>query len=155
MFRNRPACYTCNRRMIQREIRTFDDDMMKDMGLIYRDRNELPPSPLLPDSRLCFKCERAIQAEIELLEQNPDAIRMNIISRPNRHSCLVCNLRDNVIQISEECRVHIYVNRNIFVPEGAQSCINHLDDKGFLLRELQNGKILKDTKYCLLIYRRW
>lgn len=52
---------------------------------------------------------------------------------------MICNADDDVHRITLQCRVNVFVLRDIFIPEDVRSCQYHLDDRSFFLQALLPG----------------
>ena len=51
-------------------------------------------------------------------------------------SYMICQENWHIHRLSIECKVQIFIERDIYVPNHARCCNNHLDEEGLLLRPL-------------------
>lgn len=65
------------------------------------------------------------------------------------HTCVICNADADVHRIILECRVNVFVLRDIFIPEEVRSYQHHLDDQGFFLQALLSGLRSINRPYVL------
>ena len=68
------------------------------------------------ECRLCLNCNRAIINEIALLNADPTCLRLNVLTQTASGMCVICNHRDNVHRLSVKCRVDVFIERNIYIP---------------------------------------
>jgi len=52
---------------------------------------------------------------------------------------LICNAREEIHRLSLECRIDIFVRRNIYVPENNRCCKHNFNEKGLFLDLLLDG----------------
>ncbi|XP_043480300.1 uncharacterized protein LOC122509998 [Leptopilina heterotoma] len=71
-----------------------------------------------------------------MLEEDPQCMRLNVISQTSSHTCVVCNAPNNVHRLSLNSRVNIFVKRNIYIPVNNVCCNEHLDESGFLQADI-------------------
>lgn len=142
----RPRCYTCNKLCnIQRmtKILAIDADANNaakiEIALNRRETFGLPPIPVNDVSRLCINCNRSILEELRILANDPTCLRINVLKQTSNVTCLICNNGNNIQRLSSKCRVNIFICKNIYVPESARACLQHLDEDGIILRPLLEG----------------
>lgn len=91
---------------------------------------------------MCNNCNISIHREIQTLQNDPQCLRLNILPQTSSATCLVCDGRNDIHRLTLECRVNIFVKRNMYVPNKYVCCNHHLDERGFLLEG-----ILEDLRY--------
>ncbi|XP_058790801.1 uncharacterized protein LOC131664004 [Phymastichus coffea] len=69
---------------------------------------------------------------LKLESADLNCTRLNVLSHRTNNECLVCHRRINIHRLSLQSRVHIFVERNIYVPARYCCCNEHLDEKGLL-----------------------
>lgn len=74
------------------------------------------------ESRLCINCYRTISTEMEL-RNDPTCVKLNILRQTNRATCLICNGVGNLRRLTIEARVKIFIDINIFIPEGTHIAV--------------------------------
>lgn len=72
-------------------------------------------------TRICINCNQSIMNEILELEQNPHCLRLNVLTQTANHSCLICNCVDNIHRLSLDCRIHVLLSQNIYIPVDVRS----------------------------------
>lgn len=142
----RHRCYTCNKLCnIQRMTRILvidgDADNVAKIEIVFTRRETfgLPPIPMNEVSRLCINCNRSILEELRILANDPTCLRLNVLKQTSNVTCLICNNANNLQRLSLKCRVNIFICKNIYAPESARACIQHLDENEFILRPLLEG----------------
>lgn len=100
-------------------------------------------------NRDCLNCNRLILNEIVLLLADPTCLRLNVLTQMTSHMCVICNDVENVARLSPECRVQIFIDVNIYVPENVRSCQRHLDTNGLLLNILLPGLRFINRPYVI------
>lgn len=126
-------CYVCNAIRSPQQLSRINEDEEREVAIMRRESLRHPPMELNDESRLCMNCRQSIAYEIATLQANPLALRLNVVSRPRNGCCLIChNVGDNMSSLSISCRVNIFVECNIYVPENVKSCNHHTNDEGFL-----------------------
>lgn len=151
-FRIRWLCFICNQPFRPALLVRIDGDeniAKSEIAIRRREEFELPPLHIDDSTRLCINCNRSVTDEIFLIENNPDAIRLNVLTQTASRSCVICNAVNNVYTVSTQCRVNVFVSLNIFVPAGVKTCQHHLDDRGFFLRPLMLGFRYINRPYVL------
>lgn len=135
-------CYVCNRQFNQRQLALMNGDVNADkrqLAIIRRDDHGHPPLALDENSRLCVNCNRLIIEEMALIEADPSCLRLNVLTQTASRSCVICNQPNDINRLSIECRIQVFIKRNIFIPENVRSCQHHLDQKGCFLNVLLQG----------------
>lgn len=51
-------------------------------------------------------------------------------------TCVICDAANDLQRLSLACRVNVFIEGNIFVPENVRSCRHHLDANGYFLNIL-------------------
>lgn len=97
-FRIRVTCYVCQKQQIPRitALLTRDNDaVLQDIAISRRSENGLPPADITPDTRVCNNCIVSMCREIQILEEDPQCMRLNVLSQTNSVSCVhedICTL---------------------------------------------------------------
>ncbi|KAJ8673315.1 hypothetical protein QAD02_004577 [Eretmocerus hayati] len=144
----RPAlmrCFACNLRFNHALLRRMEGDNNEEKRQIAIERRSMRDFPVIQlnaNSRLCLNCDRSITQEMEMMQLDPNRLRLNVVIQAGNRSCIVCNGVEDIHELSLACRVNVYIRRNIFIPRGVRICAHHLDRNGFLLRNL-----LLDLRY--------
>lgn len=113
----------------------YEDLEKREIAISRRDAAQRSPIEITDRTRICNNCNISIVNEIRILNEDPNALRLNILSQTSSHTCLICNGNNNLTRLTLKARVNIYLNRDIYTSKNVKSCLNHLDDQGFLLRE--------------------
>lgn len=141
-FRNLIECFVCGIHLMPRVMRRIDgidDEHKREIAVRSTEGLGRPPAEVDGDSRICINCNRLIEGEIRDLENDPDCLRLNVLKQTRNATCFICNAFEIVNRLSTECRVQVFVDTNIYIPESARCCPLHLDEQGFLLRVLFPG----------------
>ena len=80
---NRIPCYVCDNAFLPRGIillAPIEDDNYLDIVAFRRNEARLPEAPVIANTRAYLNCNIGIRREINALQQNPDALRLNILS---------------------------------------------------------------------------
>ncbi|XP_058801453.1 uncharacterized protein LOC131670101 [Phymastichus coffea] len=109
-----------------------EDDLLREIAFTRRFENRRPEAPIDLETRICNNCNITIRREIQMLQADPNCTRLNVLSHRTNNECLVCHRRINIHRLSLQSRVHIFVERNIYVPARYCCCNEHLDEKGLL-----------------------
>ena len=81
---NRITCYVCGNTFLPRGmilLAPIEDDNYLDIVAFRRNETGLPEAPVIANTRACLNCNIGIRREINALQQNPDALRLNILSQ--------------------------------------------------------------------------
>ena len=68
-----------------------------------------------PKVRKCMNVNISVHHEINILENDPHCLRLNVLTQTMNLTCLICNAVENTLRLTLECRVHIFVQRNFYV----------------------------------------
>lgn len=151
-FRRQIACYVCTNPFVPQRLAFLNGEenaTKREIAITRRNQLGHPPLDITNDSRICLNCNVSIINEIAQIEADPTCIRLNILTQTARQSCFICNAENNIHRLSIECRVQIFIQRNIYIPEGTRSCQHHLDEKNFLLDILLLGLRFVNRPYIL------
>lgn len=118
---------------VMRRINGIDYNLHREIAIGYRRDLGRPMEDMQVESRLCLNCFLAVQNYIEL-QNDQTCVRLNILRQTNRATCLVCNRARNLQRLSMEAKVRVFIDINIFVPEGSRCCEDHLNSRGNLLQ---------------------
>lgn len=149
---NRLPCFICNERFRPGVLARIDGDgNAGKCEIAIRRRNELGMPPLAIDNRtrLCVNCNRSVLDEIARVEQDPNSLRLNVLTQTANSSCIICNAVNNLHRLTMKCRVNVFVARNIYIPESVRSCVHHIDNRGFILAPLMAGLRFVNRPYVL------
>lgn len=137
--RGRMPCFVCNTGLIPRVMARIDrqeDILKREVSITRRDTNNRPPLEITDRTRRCNNCNISITREIELTQQDPFCLRLNVLTQTSSQSCFICNNENNLNRLSIVCRVNIYLKREIFVSENTKCCPEHLNEQGNLIEPL-------------------
>ena len=95
-----------------------------------RDEHNHLPLVLDENSRICLNCNRVIMNDIALVEADPACLRLHVITQTASCSCIICYNQYDIQRLSLECRVQVFVKRNIYILDNVRSCEHHLDNNG-------------------------
>ena len=138
-YRNRTCCYVCSRSFRNRQMSRINGEenvIKKEIAILRRHRLGSEPIDIGAESRLCFNCNLSIEDEIKKINRDPASLRLNIVTETRNSSCILCNSSANVHRLSLECRVNVFVMKNIYIPEYVNCCNRHLDSNGHILQPL-------------------
>lgn len=133
-WRNRLKCYICDRDFLPNQLSRIDGDEKankREIAIYRRDGFQRPPLAVTDLTRICITCNQSICNEITEMERDPTCLRLNVLTQTENRTCMICNADADVRRITLECRVNVFVLRDIFIPDDARSCQHHLDDQGF------------------------
>lgn len=112
-LRNNLPCYICNGNFRPAVLSRLDGDGNEakiEVAIRRRDEFNRPPLEIGNVTRLCLNCNRSVLEEIDLIQNNPAAVRLNILTQTASRSCVICNDVDDVHTLSIECRVNVFVS---------------------------------------------
>lgn len=150
--RFRIPCYVCPNALHARVmvyLNNVENDYFREVALIRRRDNGRLEAPIEPETRICNNCNITIRREIQMLEEDPNCSRLNIISQYSSEQCLVCRRQNNTQKLRLQARVDIFVKRNIYVPEKYCCCNEHLNGKGLLPRDIIDNFRFINRPYIL------
>ncbi|EZA50292.1 hypothetical protein X777_11303 [Ooceraea biroi] len=90
---------------------------------------------------------KVTELRLLLLYLGPTCLRLNVLTQTSSHTCMICNQYANIQRLSVECRVNVFVTRNIYIPETSKCCRIHLDHNGLLLQYLLGGLSFTDEEF--------
>lgn len=135
----RPLCYTCNRPFNVRQLARMDGDEnvnKRQIAITRRDEFDHPPLHLDNNSRLCMNCNRSIIDKMAMIEADPTCLRLKVLTQTASQTCVICNAQNNVRRLSIQCRVQVFIETNIYIPDNVRNCEHHLDENGFFSKIL-------------------
>ena len=141
-FRVRLNCFICNNLsnpQIMSRMGGENNALKRELAINRRDQAGRPAMEITNETRICNTCNFSICQEIRILENDPTCIRLNVLTQTSSHTCLICNAPQNIHRLTLRCRIDIFVNKNIYIPENCLCCNRHLDDNKLLLKNLQEG----------------
>lgn len=140
-YQNRLQCFVCNIAVninamarIDREANVRQRAIAINRRLVLN-REDIP---VTDRTRLCLPCNRSILEELGM-QENPHAMNMNVLFPMHARTCIFCGANENLLHLSLDARVNVYIVNNIFIPENAQSCREHVNADGLILRPLIAG----------------
>lgn len=152
--RGRLPCFVCDGALTPRVMARIDreeDILKREIAITRRDANNRQPLEINDRTRLCNNCNISITHEIQMLQQDPDCLRLNVLTQTSSQTCLLreCNNGNNLQRLNIACRVNIYLKRDIYVSENAKSCPEHLDAEGNLLQVVLEGLRFVNRPYII------
>ncbi|CAB0027907.1 unnamed protein product, partial [Trichogramma brassicae] len=135
------TCYVCEEQFGLRQmprIRADENPQVRDIAVSRRRDLAQVPRVIDEDTRVCFNCHRSIRQEIDLLERDPNCMRVKVLFQGDNNTCCLCRGR-NVARLSLDSKVEIYIQCGIFFPETVRCCPHHLDERGYILPPLLAG----------------
>lgn len=120
-----------------------------ELAIIRRNSFERPDLQISHQTRLCITCIRLVNEDLRRIAEDPSCLQLNVLTQTNSKSCLVCNSAVNIHKLSFECRLNVFIVRNIYIPDYVTSCIGHLDDRGYFLEPLLAGFQFINRPYVL------
>lgn len=135
--RNRLHCYACDALNNVRQMARIDTEehiVKRDIAIARREAAGRPALEVNVDTRLCINCLRSINNEIRAIENDASCIRLNVLTQTSNATCMFCNAVDGINVLSNDCRVQVYLARDIYIPERVRCCGIHLDERGNILQ---------------------
>lgn len=120
-------------------IDTDENANKREIAIRRRDDFQRPPLAVTNLTRICITCNQSIRIEITEMKRDNTCLRLNILTQTANRTCVIYNADADVHRITLECRVNVFVLRDIFILEDVRSCQHHLDDQGFFLQALLPG----------------
>lgn len=118
-FRNQIRCYIYDQVRIPR-LTSFlngeENALAREMAVNRRHNLVNPTLAFTPEMRVCHACLALIRRDIDMLQNDPQATTLNVLTPNYPDSFLVCRGNDDVHRLSLEYRVDVYVKRNIYIP---------------------------------------
>ena len=134
----RMPCFICPNSFRPQQMSRIhgDENLVKrDIALARRDEANRPAINITPETRICNICNMSISREIQALENDPDCLRLNLLTQTSSKTCLVCNRENDTHRLTRECRAFIFIKNNIYIPPRYVSCNDYLDERSFLKNE--------------------
>lgn len=136
-FRGHFRCYVYNVEGRPRQMPRIGEDENKQQIAINRhNAQDLPNMNVVNNTRICFNCNQSILNEIAAIQADEMCLKLNVLNQRRNHACIICNAENNVIRISLERRVYVFIQGNIYIPENVRSCPHHLDRNGLFVTGL-------------------
>lgn len=148
----RIPCFICPNALIPRvmvHIHGEEHAIKRDIAINRRDEAGRPAINITPETRICNNCNRSINEEIRILENDPDCLRLNVYSRAYSQSCVLCNRQNDIHRLTLECRAYIFIKKNVYIPTRYLSCNDHLDERGFIKSEFLDQLRYVNRPYIL------
>lgn len=139
---NRFHCYSCNTALVRRVMVRINGEQnaaKREIAINRRIDGNMPEVVIDDETRICNNCNISIVREIRMMEEDPHHLRLNVLTQTSSHSCLLCNAANDVMRLPMKSRVDIFVKRNIFVPDGARCCPEHLNEDELIPDIFQEG----------------
>lgn len=150
--RFRIPCYICPNALYARvmvRLANVEDELVRDIAITRRLDNQRPEAPIDLETRICNNCNMSIRRELQIIQNDPNCSRFNVISQRASERCLVCLRRNEIHKLSLQARVHVFVKRNIYIPERYNCCNEHLDENGLLPLNIIEGFRFINRPYIL------
>lgn len=129
----RIPCYICSNALIPRLMPRIHGEAIiikRDIAIARRDVAGRPPLAITPETRICNNCNISIFQEIQILDNDPECLRLNVLSQTSSVSCLVCS-GYNTHTLTPECRGYVFIKKEIYIPRRHICCNVHLDERSF------------------------
>lgn len=120
----------------QQMPRIGEDENKQQIAIDRRNAQDLPNMNVINNTRICFNCNQSILNEIAAIQADNMCLRLNVLRQRGNRVCIICNAENNVIRISLECRVHVFIQSNIYIPKNVRSCAHHLNRNGLFITGL-------------------
>lgn len=149
---NRRHCYTCHSVNFIHRMSRIDGDnnaAKKEIAITRRETFGRPPLLINDQTRICFNCNVSILNEITAIENDPTCLRLNVLTQTSSHSCAICDAVENLQRLTIQCRVNVFVIKNIYISESVRVCQQHLDENGMLIRQLMAGLRFVNRPYVI------
>lgn len=115
------------------------DENKQQIAVARRTANDLPNLEVQAEIRLYLNCNQGIMNEIAAVANDPFCMRLNVVIQRQNRACIFCQNHNDLHRLSLECRVDIFINGNMYVPDGARMCEQHLTENGKVPRILILG----------------
>jgi len=152
-FRNRIECFICNNALLPRVMVRLGGEnnnvVRQDIAISRRDQAGRPPIDITNKTRICNNCNITILREIQMLENDPQCMQLNVLSQTSSQTCLICNARHGIHRLPLKCRIDIFIKKNIYVAENTLCCNDHLNEMGLLSDILLQGLRYINRPYIL------
>ena len=146
----RLRCFICNIQQNRRQMPHLGHDKDKQQIAIFRRiANNLPDDIIDNETRVCFNFNQSLDNEIQLMRNDPTCLRLNVINQYRNRACIICRRIDDAIKISVDCRVCVFVQSNIFIPEIVRCCARHCDQNGLIFSGLLPGLRFTNRPYII------
>lgn len=121
----------------------------RQIAITRRDELNHPPEALNENSRICINCNRLIIQEMNMMDADPTCLRLNVVRQTASQTCIICNNPNDVQRLSLQCRLQVFIQRNIYIPDNVRSCAHHLDNNGLLFNILLLGLQFINRPYII------
>ncbi|KAJ8954927.1 hypothetical protein NQ314_006996 [Rhamnusium bicolor] len=91
------------------------------------------------ETRICLNCNVSILNEITAIENDPTYLRLNVLTQTSSHSCAICDAVENLQRLTIQCRVIVFVTKNIYISESVRVCQQQLDENGATIVSVSTG----------------
>ncbi|KAJ8916939.1 hypothetical protein NQ315_013411 [Exocentrus adspersus] len=125
------------------------NNIKRQIAITRRDELGHPPLHLDNNSRLCLNCNRAINDEINIIEADPACLRLNVLTQSASQTCVICNAQEDIGRLTIHCRVNVFIEVNIYIPDNVRSCEHHLDENGMFHNRLLPGLRFINRPYLI------
>jgi len=99
-------CFVCDVRLIPRVMARIggENNLVRQEIAIARRENAGRQIQLIGNETcLCNNYNIGILREIQILEENPQSLRLNVITQIAHQTCLIYNAREEIHRLSLEC----------------------------------------------------
>lgn len=84
-----------------------ENDVKREFAITRRNEAGRPLFVINTETRICNNCNVIITQEIQMLEEDSQCMRLNVISQRSSNTCLLCNALNNVRQFTTEIIVFL------------------------------------------------
>lgn len=140
----RIRCFVCDiachpRNMVRIDGEDNNNILKREIAVTRRDGLNHPPLQIHDQSILCTNCNISITNEIAITEEDPTCLKLNVIKQTANRRCVICHDQDNLQRLSMDCRVNVFAEQRIYIPENVRCCRHHLDEYGMIPTILLHG----------------
>ena len=82
--RGRIRCFICDNANIPRAMVSLsqdENDIKRQISITRREEQNRPAMNILPDTRICLNCNISVTREINILENDPQCLRLNVLTQ--------------------------------------------------------------------------
>ncbi|XP_058796541.1 uncharacterized protein LOC131667246 [Phymastichus coffea] len=126
-----------------------DNANKRQIAITRRDELDHPPEVLDQNSRICINCNRMIIEEMNMMDADPGFLRLNVVTQTASQTCIICNNLNEIHRLSLDCRIQVFIKRNIYIPDNVRSCAHHLDNDGLFFNILLLGLQFINRPYII------
>jgi len=135
----------CERELNLQQLGRINGVINEDVRQIATERRDAAGRPAVEMGQniiLCINCQTSVQNEIRILENDPNCLRLNVLTQTRNGHCFVCNAANEIVRLPRKSCVNKFIATNIFVPDYVRSCNEHLDAAGNVLPEYMPDRFI-------------